>query len=83
MSGWHEQADPNSGMSARDAHSLRVLLEMIGGVVMASALATSTMVQVHVYRAVQADGGDDEHDDFKVGILCVMLATHCTCSALL
>jgi len=50
---------------------------------MASALATSTMVQVHVYRAVQADGGDDEHDDFKVGILCVMLTTHCTCSALL
>jgi len=57
-------------MSARDAHSLRVLLEMIGGIVMASALATSTMVQVLVYRAVLADGGDDEHDDFKVGICC-------------
>ena len=33
---------------------------------MATALLVSTMVQVQVWRAVQSNGMDDEHDDFKI-----------------
>eukprot|EP01043_Picozoa_sp_COSAG02_P004177 COSAG02_NODE_107_length_36312_cov_45.037942_26_plen_103_part_00 len=33
---------------------------------MSSALLVSVLVQIQVWRAVQSNGTDDEHDDFKI-----------------
>jgi hypothetical protein len=42
------------------------VLELAGGLTLATALGMSVVVQVRVLRAVKSDGDDDEHDDFKI-----------------
>jgi hypothetical protein len=42
------------------------VLELAGGITLATALGMSVLVQVRVWRAVTSDGDDDEHNDFKI-----------------
>ena len=60
------QNDPESGMGPGTASRFRAVLELAGGLTLATALGMSMLVQVRVWRAVTSDGDDDEHDDFKI-----------------
>ena len=42
------------------------MLELVGGITLATALAMSLLVQVRVWRAVTSDGDEDEDEDFKI-----------------
>ena len=53
-------------MGPGTASRFRAVLELAGGLTLATALGMSMLVQVRVYRAVTSDGDDDEHDDFKI-----------------
>ena len=53
-------------MGPGTASKFRAVLELAGGLTLATALGMSTLVQVRVWRAVRSDGDDDEHDDFKI-----------------
>ena len=53
-------------MGPGTASRFRAVLEIAGGLTLATALGMSMLVQVRVYRAVTSDGDDDEHDDFKI-----------------
>lgn len=53
-------------MSRDEASNFRALLELLGGITLAVALAVSLLVQVDVWRGVTRMGKDDEHDDFKI-----------------
>ena len=53
-------------MGPGTASRFRAVLELAGGITMATALGMSTLVQVRVWRAVRSDGDGDEHDDFKI-----------------
>ena len=60
------QNDPENGMSRDEASSFRGLLELLGGITLAVALAVSLLVQLDVWRGVTRMGNGDEHDDFKI-----------------
>jgi hypothetical protein len=53
-------------MGPGTASRFRAVLELAGGLTLATALGMSVVVQVRVLRAVKSDGDDDEHDDFKI-----------------
>ena len=53
-------------MGPGTASRFRAVLELAGGLTLATALGMSMLVQVRVWRAVTSDGDDDEHDDFKI-----------------
>ena len=53
-------------MGPGTASRFRAVLELAGGLTLATALGMSTLVQVRVWRAVRSDGDGDEHDDFKI-----------------
>ena len=53
-------------MGPGTASRFRAMLELAGGLTLATALGMSTLVQVRVWRAVRSDGDGDEHDDFKI-----------------
>ena len=60
------QNDPESGMARGTASKFRAVLELAGGITLATALAMSLLVQVRVWRAVTSDGDEDEDEDFKI-----------------
>ena len=53
-------------MGPGTASRFRAVLELAGGLTLATALGMSVVVQVRVLRAVKSDGDDDEHDDFQI-----------------
>ena len=53
-------------MGPGTASRFRAVLELAGGLTLATALGMSMLVQVRVWRAVRSDGDGDEHDDFKI-----------------
>ena len=55
-------------MSQSSVFKIRTSLELAGAITLGTALGISTLVQVQVWRAIHSDGGEDEHDDFKVRV---------------
>ena len=53
-------------MARGTASKFRAVLELAGGITLATALAMSLLVQVRVWRAVTSDGDEDEDEDFKI-----------------
>jgi C4-type Zn-finger protein len=53
-------------MSTGTASRFHGLLELVGGITLATALGAALMVQLDVWRAVRSNGNDDEHNDFKI-----------------
>ena len=53
-------------MALGTASRFRAVLELAGGITLATALAMSLLVQVRVWRAVTSDGDEDEDEDFKI-----------------
>ena len=53
-------------MSSDSAMTFLTVLELVGAIVLATALGLGLVVELYVCRAVMSNGNADEHDDFKI-----------------